>query len=62
MNDEPLLSLTGAASILGCTRQTIHNYLNKGLLPSIRTLYGRGIPREAVVKLAEERTTAAGKK
>jgi hypothetical protein len=60
VNDEPLLSLTGAASMLGCTRQTVHHYLNKGLLPAVQTFYGRAVPEAAVLKLLEERANAAG--
>jgi len=60
--DEKLIRLADAAALLRVTPMTIHNYLGKGILPSVKTLYGRGIPEAAVLKLAEERAIVAGEK
>jgi len=61
MTESQLIRPVDASVLLGVTRVTVHRMMASGRLPSVATIYGRVIPREAVLKLAEARAIVAGK-
>lgn len=55
------LGTTDAADLLGVTRQRVHQMVQEGKLPG-RMVYGKiRIPRDAVIRIRQEREPATRK-